>query len=266
MKLVFSNKTHTFYGLDPGLILKRKGNIIENPTEDQLENIELNFLKKAGFQIRPIRYLKIKDSSESYESNLSEQDYNTIDTILIKKAPKTIKTAYPMFQKYGASFHLFIDHNGLVEQILPYTKKVKKNTIVLYYYSKNSFPPENKRFFETELNYKIYNSLLKLLVVLTLQFKIDPERGIKFDSNIYDPEINKPLIITQIVKEIKKRLSLCYEDYKWDGWKTFNFTEKTILYFNQFPSYLIGKYFYIKEQPTSQEVGTLRSLHESRHL
>jgi len=201
--LGFSAKTYNLLHPLPRNTLKRKGHLLHNPTEQQIEAIRHTIIKQS--RLFP---WTIIDTTQMYDYyNNCEKDgikpwhkrhLSVIDTIVIAATNGGVgwdaaslfdldtskeNNITPGKPLPGSSYHLFVNASDIVERISAFenityhTPGVNTRSIgivIQYKVDNNSAPPTSK----------IIKSLEKILTILCLEFKLDPYKAIKTQSSV----------------------------------------------------------------------------------
>lgn len=188
-KLGFSNKTYSLFKRLPYIPVKRKGHLLHNPTDDQIRETEEEYIRKAKIQWR-IEY-------NVYPSEWAKRPVELIDALVIGATDmaawnsknlydfdtSTKNNVIPGKALPGISYHLFINSNGVIEQTAEYEDLIWHTSgvnytslgiVIQYGITNNSAMPTQK----------VMQSLEKILTILCLQFKLNPYKAIKGQSEI----------------------------------------------------------------------------------
>lgn len=188
--LGFSPKTYSAFSKLQEGDLRRKGHLLKNPTDEQIEAIYRSIIKKTR-----IEQWGILNNTHIYlvdeENPWPKRGETVIDKIVIGSTMNASWDAKKMYEfdtsksndvtpgrpLPGISYHLFINASGLVEKVseydnlLSHTPGINARSIgvVMQYSIKNNDAAPTK---------KILGSLERLLTVLCLEFKLNPYKAI----------------------------------------------------------------------------------------
>ena len=249
------------------MIIKRKGHLLLNPTQQQIDELEISLLRKTR-----IEQWIIEDIAEDYPNEWPTRDPEIIDTIIIAASDHSQWSSFDLMKLDtsekndvtpgkplpGFSYHIFINSNGLIEKLVDLDKityhtacnNIRSIGILLQYsVSKNSAPPQSK----------LIQALIRTLTILSLQFKLNPYNAILGQAEalgkfcLFDSKGHKhipkespgPLISMDNIRRetaimVKKKLKY-YSDFKTSIDSKFD--EKTIQALRDFNSGIINKLY-----------------------
>ena len=193
--LGFSPKLVYMFKREPrAYVLKRKGHPLLNPTLDQIKNIYLSLANKMS-----VGKSLIINQYEMYDSNKwPSRPESIIDKIIIFSSEtegiptheladidmSTSNTVTPGKQLPSLATHFFIHKNGIIEiinknnRLIPHSPNVATRSLgVMFEY----------RLAEINIqipNQKTIDSVVKMVALLVLEYKLDPAKAIRSQAEI----------------------------------------------------------------------------------
>lgn len=181
----FSNKTYFGIDIPAENGLKKKGHILQNPTEDQVYSVHDNTLRKTRIENWFIE-------ENGYKNNWSKRPLNIIDSLVITASNCDPASSAKIYKKDtspdncvtkgtplpGIGTHIYINASGLSEKVsafedlIIHTSNNNTNSIsimIQYLIDGNSSSPTKK----------VMRGLERTLALLCLMFKLNPLTAIK---------------------------------------------------------------------------------------
>jgi len=163
-----------------GKIFRKKGHLLKRPSQQKIYEIRKSLIRKARLD-----QWKITDNSSFYlneDKSWPQRSIGLIDTIVISITDNEHCNASKLYEidsecAPGITCHLFVGSNSIVEKTSEFTNIINHtpgistrslNVTVQYKAKDATLPPPIKTL----------TSLEKLLTLLCLHYKLDPEKAI----------------------------------------------------------------------------------------
>lgn len=197
-----TSKTHSVLRPLVNRGLKRKGHLLKNPTKKQVQSVWKAKLRQARMNLWKIinnesRYDYYNHCEEDGLKSWAKRPLNIIDKIIVSATNKTSWDAGDLYDLHispknpvtpgkplpGAAYHFFVNDRGTIEQISDVanitTHTATMNTrsigvVIQYLVSGNTREPI----------VTLESTLQRLLVILCMQYKLNPYKAIRGQREI----------------------------------------------------------------------------------